>query len=115
MKCTVTLGHDSTLVVRAEDGRTGTFRYYQRTLTGVRNKYGEAKALTASNLLDHLRIRGALRKPYDRIQLPNDRGIFDEITAVDLAMGLRKIHAHIDVCITVLRGAVKICEKKKKI
>ncbi len=113
MKCTVTLGHDGSIILNAEDGRSGTFWPYKRTITGARDKYDSCRTLTAGNLLDYLRIRDALKDkpPYTRIKLADDKGLFDFISAVDLYQN-RTAHAHMDVPTSVLKGACSLWKKK---
>lgn len=110
MKCAVTRGHNGTYIVTAEDGKSGTFHPFRCTITGARDKHGQVKLLTASKLQTHLRIRGALRKPNACVHLPDDRGIFDTITAVDIYQNLRKAYLFMEVPLKTLQQVVKLCK-----
>jgi hypothetical protein len=115
MKCTVTMGYFGRVLIEAKDERgkwSGLFEPGRRTLTAARNRNGELRMLTAVGVLDYLGVpRDQLCAPYDSMEL-DDRGIFGELTPVDLSQQARFVFNIISQPVHVLMGACALETRK---
>ena len=108
MKCTAQLGYDGVIHLVGERGMSAIFRPRRRTLTGAEKRNGEKRCLTASTVKRYLNITQDLRHVKDKIALDDDKGIFNEINAVDIYQNAKRCHSVVTVPLTVLAGAAKL-------
>ena len=117
MKCTVTAGFFGRVLIEARDERgnwSGLFEPGRPTLTAARNKFGEFRKLTAVTVLDYLGVeRDLLDEPYSKVEV-DDRGIFGELSAVDLSQHARWVFNIITQPASVLMGACALEMKKAR-
>ncbi len=117
MQCTVRMGFMGRVLIEARDERgpwSGIFEPGRPTLTAARNKFGELRKLTAITVLDYLHVeRNLLTKPYDTVEV-DDRGIFGELTPVDLSQQARWVFNIISQPASVLMGACALEMRREK-
>ena len=108
MKCIARLGYDKTIHLTGEDGSYATFQTGRRTMTGARDRNGRIRCLTSSTVQRYLNIKGSLRRVKQKIELEDDKGIFNELNAIDIYQNARRCHSTVTVALTVLGGACKL-------
>jgi hypothetical protein len=113
--CTVTSGYFGRVLVEARDARgpwSAIFEPGRSTLTAARKQNGELRRLTAVTVLDYLGVaRALLDCPYGKVEV-DDRGIFGELTPVDLSQQARFVFNIISQPASVLMGACALEGRK---
>ena len=112
MRITVTLGYDGTVLIDGENGMHGIFKPDRRTLTGAKHRNGENRCDTASTIKRYLNIGQQLKRVKDKIELEDDKGIFNKINAVEYYQHCKRCYYAVTVPVTVLAGAAKLLERK---
>ena len=112
MICKLTRGHMGTYRLDHPDGRSGYFEPGRRTLTGAKHRNGELRCLTASMLRGYLGLEAQqCQDPYDTADV-DDKGIFDELTPVDISMHCKYVYHVVDVPVRTLMGACALEGRK---
>ena len=77
-------------------------------MTGARDRNGRIRCLSSSTVKRYLNITGKLRRVKQKIEIPDDKGIFNELNAVDIYQNARYCYSTVTVALTVLGGACKL-------
>lgn len=105
-------GHDGTYRLNHPDGRSGYFEPGRRTLTGAKHRNGDLRAMTAGMLRTYLGLEpDQCLKPYETADV-DDKGVFDELTPVDISMHAKTVYHVVDVPVRTLMGACALEGRK---
>lgn len=118
MKITLTKLHFGGIMAHHPDGRTAYFvgrpggegTRWARVLTGARDRWGNNRVLSAYDLAGYLRVRAAwyvMAAPGGTKQVPDDKGIFDRITADDILRHSKEAHGIMPTSIATLGKAAR--------
>lgn len=108
---TVQVGYFGSVHITGTGGRYGVFYPERRTITGRRDKFGQVRAHTASEIRRLFKIPRGGMEPGEPIVIEGDKGIFDPIRPEDI-WGARFAYSIVSVPLRTLSQFARLATAK---